>query len=239
MSRVVGLPLSVEERGVIQRCLDRVVEEILLLGLRPELVYDFEEFAALRGAVVPPWVYPSFDPRLSELHSDAHWIRVANQFGDTLGMLASRVFRTADFYELMRDETLWFREPPPGAGTRCVVSGENLPRISGVVAHAGALWVHPSWRKRGLSTLIPLFNRAMLLRNFAIDHQTALVFEGMAASGLPRNGYGFPRVEKVIEGFFPPTGKAERVYLCEINRAEILERMRRVLAPAAAVDAAD
>jgi len=34
----------------------------------------------------------------------------------------------------------------------------------------------------------------------------------------------------VVDGFFPPTGKPERVYLCHITRGEALLDMRAVVA---------
>ena len=73
-----------------------------------------------------------------------------------------------------------------------------------------------------------------MLRNHDIDHETGLVFEGLAMHGLPRKSYGYMRVAKVVDGFFPPTGKPERVYLCHITRGEALQQIREVLAPALA-----
>jgi hypothetical protein len=48
------------------------------------------------------------------------------------------------------------------------------------------------------------------------------VFEHLARSGLPFRGYGYPHVELCVDGYFPPTGRNERVYLCHISRHETL-----------------
>ena len=47
--------------------------------------------------------------------------------------------------------------------------------------------------------------------------------------------YGYPRVVQVVDGYFPPTGKPERVYLGHVGREEMWEAIMRPaeIAPAA------
>lgn len=236
MTGMVGSALSDAEFGLVQRYIDRVVEEVLELGLSPEIEHDFDIFAKLRRA--NGFLYPSVDPNFSDLDSDALWVRAVTAHGDTVALSAARVFETDDFYELLRSERIWFRKPPPDAGTRCIIDTADLPEIKGVVAHGGGLWVHPTWRKRGLSHMLPWLVRGLLLRNSAIDYITSLVFEDIALSRLPLTSYAFTRVDKIIDGFFPPTGKAERVYLCRSSRRDIMERIGAELALAEPAPAA-
>ncbi|HLI10839.1 MAG TPA: hypothetical protein VKY65_04500 [Alphaproteobacteria bacterium] len=237
MAGMGGVPLTDAEFGLVQRFIDRIVEENLELGLSSEIEHDFDMFARMRRTC--GFLYPTFDPCVSDLGDDALWVRAVTPFGDTVAMSAARVFETDDFYELIRNERVWFRTPPPDAGERCKVQRIGPFDVRGVVAHVGGLWVNPAWRKRGLSRTLPWLVRALLLRNFGVDHVTSLVFEGIAFSGLPKNAYGFTTVGLVIDGFFPPTEKDERVYMCHITRQEILQRMEPAATPAAIAPAAD
>lgn len=226
--------LSQAEAGLVQRYMDALTEEILTLGLQPQREYDFDDFGRARGSVEPSWIYPTYDPSMNDIRKDAVWLRVLNPAGETVAMTAARVFRADNFYELLETEQLWFGRPTNR--DRCTIgAGDPLPAIGGAVGHGGGLWVHPAWRKVGLSRLVPRLNHAYLLRLFSIDHHTTLVFEGLAKSGLPLWGYGFARLPKLIDGFFPPTGKEESVYLGHITRQEMLESMENELAGRATV----
>jgi hypothetical protein len=219
------------EFALVQDYIAHVIDEVLEMGLRPEIEHNFDLFASIRGGVADKWVYPCYDPRLSDTDHDGLWVRAVDRHGQTVATSAARIFETEDFYDLMRSERLWFRAPDHAAPWRCPVEC-TIPVFGGIVGHAGGTWVHPEWRQRGLSSLMPKFARALMLRNHDIDHETGLVFEGLALHGLPRKSYGYMRVAKVVDGFFPPTGKPERVYLCHITRGEALQQIREVLEPA-------
>jgi hypothetical protein len=220
--------LSDGEFALVQDYIAHVMEEVLEMGLRLEIEHNFDLFASIRGRVADKWVYPACDPHLSDIETDALWVRAVDRGGETVATGAVRIFETDDFYELMRSERLWFRTPGIGAPKRCPVDC-SIPPFGGTIGHGGGVWVHPTWRGRGLAGIMPKFARALTVRNNEIDYETGLVFEELRS--LPLRAYGFPRVAKIVDGFFPPTGKAERVYLCHITRNEVLTDMRAVLAP--------
>jgi GNAT superfamily N-acetyltransferase len=211
--------------------LDLLAERLFELGARVTVEDDFDALLAVRGGTSDPWIYPSFDPRLSALAQDALWLRATTPRGETVGTYALRVFQTEDFYDLMRRETLWFAKGTAGCAPRCEVS--EPVAIAGTIGHCGAAWTHPAWRGRGLVQLLCRYARGLLLREFGVDHETALVFEHHKKSGLAERAYRYARVEKVIDGFFPPTETMAPIYLCHSTQREMLADLREAEATCA------
>jgi hypothetical protein len=209
---------------LLRSSLGDIAARIRGLGVRLSIEFDFDGLLEARAESSDPWLYPTFDPRLSDLSEDALWLRAATPSGDTIATYAVRVFETGDFYDLMRSGALWFAQPAAERGG-CRIVSATLP-IAGLVGHCGAAWVHPAWRDRGLVQLLCRYGRALLLRDFAVDHETGLVAEHNYRSGLAQRAYGYPRVPKVVDGFFPPSGSEARVYLCHMSRAEMLDDLR-------------
>jgi hypothetical protein len=87
------------------------------------------------------------------------------------------------------------------------------------------MWIDKPYRGQGISMFLPYLSRSLCLRNFDTDFHTGLVFKNLAESKVPRAYYGYPHVDLCIDGYFPPTGKPEQVYLCWISRAESIERV--------------
>jgi hypothetical protein len=205
-------------------------EFIESLGLRVSTEHDFSELKRLVTSVPGLFLYPAFDPDAhpdSPLTADeAFWFRVTDvASGETVAWHADRVFETDDFRALLQSGTVWRSKraatsDSQGAMFR-VLRDESAP-LAHRIAHAGSLWVAPSHRKRGLSSILPSLSRAVCLLEHRVDYHTGLVFEHLARSGLPAQGYGYPHVELCVDGYFPPTGRPERVYLCHISRDETL-----------------
>jgi hypothetical protein len=225
-SDIAGGSLTEAEFSLVQRHCDRTIGDLLRLRLDLCIEHDFEEFAALRSQVADGFVYPSFDPRHSRLDRDAFWLRAVDEAGRTVATHASRVFRTDDFYRLMRSERLWHDR-----GVHILNSGYKMncpiPPFGGVVGHTGGMWVHPSQRGRRLATLLPSLARGLLLRNYEVEYETGLVFEELVPLAL--RSYGYPRVELCVDGLFPPTGEPERVYMCHMTRQEALAQIEHGL----------
>ena len=209
---------------IVQRALDRMADEAIDLGVTIRIETDFDEFArVLRTA--SGWVYPSFDPACARLERDALWLRVTDAEGELVLVYAARVFRCDEFMTLLRNERLWFdrglRAVSPNY--RLLESRFDTPAWGGTVGHGGGLWVDPRARGHGLSTWAPIYMRALMVRRFDIDWQTNLVFANMAERS--RRAYGYTEIERVIDGYFPPTGKDAAVYLSRMSRAEILGQL--------------
>ena len=210
---------------------ESMFERIASLGLRIRVEYNFGELKRLVSTVSGLFLYPAFDP---DAHAgddtltaeNSFWFRVTNAAdGETVAWHADRVFQTDDFRQLLQSGAVWGMSNRIAFASRSsmfrVLPGDDAA-LAGRVAHAGSLWVAPPHRKRGLSSILPSLSRAVCLREYEVDHHTGLVFDHLARSGLPARGYGYPHVELCVDGYFPPTSRDERVYLCYISRAETL-----------------
>jgi GNAT superfamily N-acetyltransferase len=197
-------------------------------GLELAIEPDIAGWAAhMRAAPATKGVNPTFDPRCSRVdRRNSFWVNVLAR-GETVACGAGRLFETDDYLELKRSLRLWFdREPVPHRGRLELIVPDATPFIAGRVGHEGGLWVHPAHRKRGLSMLVPRLVRAICLGRFAVEWQCGVNFDDLTRSGLPTGAYGFPHCVPCLDGFFPPTGRHERMHMVYMSRAELLSVQR-------------
>lgn len=212
---------------LVDAALEWLDARALQLAIEP----DVAGWAAhMRQAPATKGVNPTFDPTFSLLgRRNSFWVNIMHE-GRTVACGAGRVFETDDYLELKRSLRLWFdREPVPFRDRLELIVPEGRPFIAGRVGHEGGLWVHPAHRKRGLSFLIPRLVRAISLGRFAVEWQCGVNFEDLTKSGLPVSAYGFPHCVPCIDGFFPPTGRPERMYMVYMSRAELLAIQRETI----------
>jgi len=164
-------------------------------------------------------VNPSFNPAETD-HDAAVWIDV-RQGSERAAVMAVRYIETPAYYPWVRSGLLWARKPCPEIDIAI-----DDPTIGGRLAHTGGLWVHPRWRGTGLSWLLPRLIRVLALQLWQIDFSTGLVFEQLQRTGLAKKNYGAQRERFLFDGWFPPTGKRERLYALEYDRDYLLEGVR-------------
>ncbi len=216
--------LDDREFDLVQSFIERLYPAFEQRGLSFHVSSDFVEFVAIRRASANGFVYPTYDPGQSRVSaSNAFWVKICNAAGDVIAGQATRLFDTEDFYTLLRSGRVWFDRtlaPVPDFPFACA-----LPNCAGRVAHLGGLWVDGPYRGAKLATLICATTRALTLRNFGFDHETGLCFEPIALKRLPIDSYGHPQLALCIEGYFPVSGKAERMYLSHVSRVQALEQI--------------
>jgi GNAT superfamily N-acetyltransferase len=218
------MALTDAQFALLQKSIDAIMERIASLHLSLAVDTDFRglaEFLRERDA----FVYPSFDPARSTLRGDCFWFRLTDSHGRTVASHADRIFTTDDFCELIETGELWFAEPAAMLNGHAVEVIRPPVKIAGTVGHSGSMWIDKPYRGKGISMFLPYLSRSLCLRNFDTDFHTGLVFKNLAESKVPRVYYGYPHVELCIDGYFPPTGKPEQLYLCWISQAEAIERV--------------
>jgi len=223
--------LGPADHQVVQACLDEIAHVFLSLGLEVEFSTQMNGWVeTIRTAPKRGVVNPTFDPRHSDLSpANAFWVRLSEGPDDrTVACIANRVFETDDYRDLLRTQRLWYSRGP----RRLVdlVLPSDMPVISGRVGHHGGLWIHPDWRKHGLSGYLTKLMRCASLRQFEVDWHCGSVFAVIAEKGLPtapETGYGYPHMALAIDGWFPVTDRDERVYLPWISRPEMLDQLGR------------
>jgi hypothetical protein len=226
---------SIADDALIQDCFDVLQRSLHKFGLDIEFANDMNGWVdTIKSAPKRGVVNPTFDPAESDLSpSNSFWIRVYEADGDeerTIACIANRVFETPDYLDLLRTQRLWYSWGPRRVVD--LVVPYEMPLISGLVGHHGGLWIHPEWRKHGLSGYLTKMVRCVSLRHFGIDWHCGSVFGVIAEKGLPTasvTGYGYPHMVLAIDGWFPVTDRDECVYLPWISRAEILEQFGQEL----------
>lgn len=214
--------LSLAELEIVSSALERMDDEALRLGMDIRIETDFDEFVRLRRQSAEGAVSPTLNPEFSHLERDAFWLQVLDLHGSLLAIFGAKIFRTANFMDLMRNERLWFDR-----GLR-VVSPElrvidHFGRFGGVVSHGAGMWVHPAARGRGISAFLPDYLRALAVKNYAVDWHTMFVFEQHQDHAL--KAYGYSSIEKVIDGFCPITSTNTKLYLGRMTRQDIIDRL--------------
>lgn len=155
-----------------------------------------------------------FDPAEANfLPGDAFWLRVSNMNAETVAIICDRLIETEDFVSFVE-----------GAGMFAAPYAryELDTRLTGRIGHAGGLWVHPKARKTGLSWVLPRIVRALSVMHWGVDRHCGLILTGLADAGFASHIYGFPRSWLAFSGdAFRPTGKAERLFVIDIDSDEI------------------
>lgn len=155
-----------------------------------------------------------FDPDKADFSpADAFWLRVSNEQAETVAIICDRLIETTDFVRSV-EATGMFAAPFDRHPINATLSGK--------IGHAGGLWVHPKSRKVGLSWALPRIIRSLSVMHWGVDRHCGIILTGLADAGFGSHIYGFPRGWLALSGNqFRPTGKEERLFVIDIDAAEI------------------
>ncbi len=216
---------STETLVSLQDGIDALTEAVARLGLSLLVERDFDRlvrFLESRGT----FVNPSFDPRASRLGPEDFWLAAVDAEGAVVATSAERVIETEDFMEEVATGRIWYAD---GFGPRFGV--ERIPvvpvstRLSGRLSHSGATYVVPERRRSGLAMFLPWLSRALSFRNAGCLANTGFVRRSLAETPVPVRSYGYSHVETCLNGWFPPQGGSEILYLCWITAEEFRAKL--------------
>jgi hypothetical protein len=229
---------SPDEPQIIQSCFDTTIEALNAIGLEVTFSPDLTGWVAVMAqAPRIHLIIPTFNPEHNDLTADdAFWVKLSQaRDGAPIACIANRLYVTEDFLDLMRTQRLWFNRGGPRQPVE-LCAPADMPLISGRVGHHGGLWIHPDWRKHGLSGYLTRLVRCASLRRFEVDWHCGFVHGTLADKGIATtavSGYGYPRMVLAMNGWNPITDRVDRFYLPWISRAEILvqlaEETRRLI----------
>ena len=224
-------PLSTNEFECIQLAIEGYIEAFAAADISVRVRRNFGDYAAIRYAHGDTHLNQAFDPTFTRFGSDDFWLLAQNQAGEPIATYCVRRLIVEDFYDLIQSQTLWFGSPRP-SDPRFVVQCE-IPPFGGEVAHAGGLWVREDYRgasrRPRLSTVMSRLACAISLRNRPFDHDSAMIridprdppeVADRKAVSLGVETYGFARVRRFVEGWFPPEAREAVMHLCHSTRAE-------------------
>jgi len=143
---------------------------------------------------------------------------------------------------LIRSQALWFSNRSPLVDPHFDVEC-TIPPFGGEISHGGGLWVREHYRGCSrLALVMPRFARAIALRRRPFDHDSGMIrndprdrtdVADRKATFIGKHVYGFARVHRLVDGWFPPEARRAIIHLCHSTRAEAVGSL---LAPPAALD---
>jgi hypothetical protein len=201
------------------------------IGISLHVKHNFFKYRSIRRAHGDSHLNQAFDARHVELGAGDFWLLAENQEGEPIATYCLRRFVVDDFYELIRSLKLWFSVLPRSADPRFVVKCQ-IPSFGGEVVHGGGLWIRDDYRGASrLAIVMPRYARAVALRDRPFDHDTAMIRNDPAdradvaerkAAYMGRKVYGFARVHRFVDGWFPPEGRDAVMHLCHATRGEAI-----------------
>ena len=151
--------------------------------------------------------------------------------GEIVATHAARVYFLDE--ESLHDQAvslrIFYDEPErmKAPNERCEVTASVARSMRGRLLINGAVWYHPAFRKRQLSTIIPRISRAYALTRWNIDHSMGLMMEGPTRGGVI-DSLGYPHREWDLSLLNAPNG-SPRCCLAWMHADELTEDLRQFL----------
>ena len=234
--------LTTYESAHIQLAIEGSIVALLEARLSLRVRRNFEAYAAVRRTHGDIHLNQAFDPRETRFGQDDFWLLAENYKGEPIATYCLRRFLVEDFYALIRSQALWFSDRPHLVDPRFIVECA-IPPFGGEVSHGGGLWVREDYRGCSrLAIVMPRFARAIALRSRPFDHDSAMIrndprdgakVADRKAAFMGKRIYGFARVHRLVDGWFPPETREAIIYLCHSTRAEAMDSL---VVPRAALD---
>jgi hypothetical protein len=234
--------LTTYESAHIQVAIEGSIAALLEARLSLQVRRNFEAYAAIRRTHGDIHLNQAFDPRETRFGQDDFWLLAENYKGEPIATYCLRRFLVEDFYALIRSQALWFSKRLHLVDPRFIVECA-IPPFGGEVSHGGGLWVREDYRGCSrLAIVMPRFARAIALRSRPFDHDSAMIrndprdgakIADRKAAFMGKRIYGFARVHRFVDGWFPPETREAIIYLCHSPRAEAVDSL---VVPRAALD---
>jgi hypothetical protein len=225
------MDLSADDKQGIVILENKYRQQFGRIGVSIHKQSDFFVYNSVRRTHGCGRLNQAFDPRHVDIGAGDFWLLAENRAGEAIATFCLRRFAVDDFYDLIGSLSLWFSDPQHPPDPRFVVEC-RIPSFGGEIVHGGGLWVRDDYR--GVSRLaaaLPRLARAIALRDRPFDHDSAMIRDapGDPADIAERKAvymgirvYGFARVDRFVNGWFPPEGREAVMHLCHATRAEAI-----------------
>ncbi len=234
--------LTAYEAARIQIVIERSIAALGGVGITLHVRRNFETYAGIRRTHGDFHLNQAFDPRETRFGHDDFWLLAENHDGEAIATYCLRRFLVEDFYALIRSQALWYSDRCPRVDPYFHVQCSIQP-FGGEISHGGGLWVREDYRGCfRLAVVMPRFARAIALRTRPFDHDSGMIRDDprdptdvadRKATFMGKHVYGFARVQRLVDGWFPPEARRAIIHLCHSTRAEAVGSL---LAPRVALD---
>ena len=176
---------------------DTLLAESGITLYRTSLAEAAETQATNRGSwhMFPPML----DTRLSFIPPETSYGFLGrNKCGDIVCAQGGRIYDVDDrsFAQIVADQSFFYgSEIPPAPGLPVAeVTAPSAELISGRFVYSGGLWVHPDYRGRHLSSLLPRFSRCYALAMWDTRFTIGMASESNFSPRLVA-AYGYEKIE--------------------------------------------
>ena len=225
--------LSNSEIDLLQTYQDRIAASFQEDGLCLDTEQSLLRWTTVVRTKYPnAYITPALDPSRVTLAPPWSFGLFLSDHGHLVAYTAARSLITDGFPKEIATMRFWCEKAPETYGELdCMVVPRDLPRIAGKVAHEGALWVDPNYRRRGIAARLSRFVRAAAARRWMLDWITGIARPEVAGPGIPQKSYGYDHMVPLVDGYIP-LGNNERdvLYLCYMSISELLAQVRNELA---------
>jgi hypothetical protein len=205
------------------------------IGVRRQA--DFHRYTKLRRDHGEVHLNQVFDPRYVDFGPGDFWLGAENRQRDPIATYCLRRFEIADFFDLIRSLELWFGTRSRRVAAQFIVDCAIAP-FGGKVIHGGGLWIRQDYRGASrLAVLLPRLARALAWCDRAFDHDSAMIrdvpgepaeINQRRATYMGTRVYGFARVHRFVDGWFPPERRNALMHLCHATGAEAIASLSRL-----------
>jgi hypothetical protein len=205
---------------------DRTYRALRDLGLSVRIEFDVEEWKSFIRTTEWPVVNSVADPAYHDfVAGEVFWIRLLHG-SETVATQVLRIITTDDYIGMVRDHSLFFGDRPSGFRDFCMLGGDSLPRIDGLVTHLSGLYIRPQWRRTRTADgtrLVAAWTRlthSFTARNLMADWSVSLIEARVATPRMIEDLYGYRHSAELFETYVPELGRRERVTLIWMSAAE-------------------
>ena len=224
--------LSNSDIDLLQTYQDRIAtsfqEDGLCLDTEPSLL---RWTTVIRTKYPSAHITPALDPSWVNLAPPWSFGLFLSDRGHLVAYTAARLLITDEFPREIATMRFWYdKAPEEYDDLDCVVAPRDLPRIAGKVAHEGALWVDPNYRRRGIAARLSRFVRVAAAKRWMLDWITGIARHEVVEPGIPRKSYGYNNIVPLVDGYIPLVKEQVALYLCYMSLSELLAQVRSELA---------
>ena len=223
--------LNPNEKQITQTTQSRFRDTLTENGISLCLRSDFNEYVGIRHRHGDTHLNQVFDPRHVKFSAGDFWLLAENARGEAIATYCLRRFLVEDFFDLIETQALWFSTRSRLIDRRFVVECE-IPPFGGEVVHGGGLWIRGDYRGASrLAVVLPRFARAVALYDRSFDHDSAMIRNNpedpaetveRKATYMGRKVYGYARVHRFVDGWFPPERRKAIMHLCHSTKTEAI-----------------
>jgi hypothetical protein len=223
--------LTTGQKQIIETAQSDFRAKLARNGIALHVRRDFREYTAIRRRHGDTHLNQAFDPKHVKFEADDFWLLATNAADEAIATYCLRRLFVDDFFESIRSLELWFCNRSRRVDSRFVVDCE-IRAFGGEVVHGGGLWIRDDYRGISrLAVVLPHFARALALDRRPFDHDSAMIRNDPGESAeaaarkatyMGRRVYGFARVDRFVDGWFPPERRQAIMHLCHSTRAEAI-----------------